>query len=264
MDSILEVGEHLERELTPEPIAGPAAGSLVLHGALAAALVFYGVLGGLFHHNLWGSQGTGGAMQVSLVSNVLPLPDNQPLNQNVLTTETPSQAPAIPSPKEQHAIDQTAIPISGKQVKPQQKTTPKTQQHQPLPKQDNLARYGEQTGTSIPRAMQPQSASIGPTAVGDNDFASMFGWYVKQINDKMASNWLKQVVNPLTPRGARVYLIFTIHRDGIISDLQVDRASGSPTLDRSCQQGVQRVDRFEALPPAYHQNTLKVSYYCEY
>jgi hypothetical protein len=54
--------------------------------------------------------------------------------------------------------------------------------------------------------MQPQSASIGPTAVGDNDFASMFGWYVKQINDKMASNWLKQVVNPLTPRGARVYL----------------------------------------------------------
>ena len=73
--------------------------------------MFYGVLGGLFHHNLWGNQGAGGAMQVSLVSNALPLPDNQPLNQNVLTTETPSPAPAAPSPKEQQAVDQTAIPI---------------------------------------------------------------------------------------------------------------------------------------------------------
>ena len=38
-------------------------------------------------------------MQVSLVSNAIPLPDNQPVNQNVLATETPSQALAPPAPK---------------------------------------------------------------------------------------------------------------------------------------------------------------------
>ncbi len=38
MNSFLENGDHLERELTPEPIAGPAAGSLGLHLALAACL----------------------------------------------------------------------------------------------------------------------------------------------------------------------------------------------------------------------------------
>ena len=264
MNCIVEASEHLERALTPEPIAGAAAGSLMLHGALLAALVFYTVLGGLFHHNLWGNQGAGGAMQVSLVSNALPLPNNQPLNQNVLTTEKPSEAPAAPSPKEQHAVDQTAIPILGKQVKPQEKTAPKTAQHQPEPKPDNLARYGEQTGTSIPRAMQPQTASNGPTAVGDSDFSSMFGWYVNQINIKMANSWYKQQVDSRTPRGARAFLIFTIHRDGSVSNLQMDRSSGSPTLDRSCEQGVQRVDTFGALPTAYNQSTLKVSYYCEY
>jgi protein TonB len=263
MNSILEGAEHLERELTPEPIAGPAAGSFVLHGVLAAALVFYGVLGGLFHHNLWGNQG-GGAMQVNLVSNVLPLPNNQPMNQNVLATETPSQAPALPSPKEQKAQDQTAIPIQGKQVKPQEKTTPKTQQHQPQPKQDNLARYGEQTGTSIPRAIQPQTGTNGPTAVGDSDFASMFGWYVNQINIKMANSWYKQEVDPRTPKGARVYLVFAIHKDGSPGNLRLDRSSGSPTLDTSCQRAVQRVDTFGALPSAYNQSTLMVSYYCEY
>jgi protein TonB len=264
MSSVLEGGEHLERELTAEPIAGPATGSFVLHGVLIGGLVFYTVLGGLFHHNLWGNQGAGGAMQVKLVSSAIPLPNNQPINQNVLTTEKPSQAPEAPSPKEQKQVDETAIPILGKQVKPKEKTTPKTQQHEPQPKQDNLARYGEQTGSVIPRTTQTQSGSNGPTAVGDNDFASRFGWYVDEINNKMAISWYRTEVDPRTPKGARVYLIFTIHRDGSPSNVQLDRSSGSPTLDRSCERGVQRVDTFGSLPPAYNQNTLKVSYYCEY
>ncbi len=161
-------------------------------------------------------------------------------------------------------MDEKAIPILGKEVKPQEQTTPKTQPHQPTPETDNRAQYGEQNGTVIPRAMQPQSASNGPAAVGDNDFASMFGWYVSQINTKMANSWYKQNVDPRTPKGTRVYLIFTIHRDGTVSNLQLDRSSGSPTLDRSCEQGVQRVDTFGALPSAYNQSTLKVQYYCEY
>jgi periplasmic protein TonB len=264
MSSVLEGTEHLERELTPEPIAGPAAGSFAIHGALLAALTIYGFLGGLFHHNFWGNQGPGSAMQVSLVSNAIPLPNNQPMNQNVLATEKPSEAPAVPSPKEQWKVDETAIPIQGKKVKPQQKTTPKTQPHQAQPQQDNVARYGEQTGTSIPRAMEPQTGSNGPTAVGDSDFASMFGWYVNQINIKMANSWYKQEVDPRTPKGARVYLIFTIHRDGSPGNLRLDRSSGSPTLDLSCERAVQRVETFGPLPSAYRQNTLMVSYYCEY
>ena len=137
-----EGSDHLERELTPDPVMGPAAGSLALQGALIAALVFYGVLSGLFHHNFWGNPGAGGAMQVSLVSSALPLPATQPVNQNVLATETPSPAPAPPAPKETQKVDQTAIPILGKQVKPKEKTAPKTQQHQPPPPQ-NRAAYGE-------------------------------------------------------------------------------------------------------------------------
>jgi protein TonB len=263
MNGVLEGGDHLERELTPEPIARSAISSFLLHGVLITAVVFYGLLGGLFHHNLWGNQGAGSSMQVNLVSNAIPLPNNQPVNKNVLTTEKPSQAPAPPSPKKQEQVDEKAIPILGKQVKPQEQTTPKTQPHQPTPT-SNTAQYGEQTGTVIPRETQPQSGSNGPTAVGDNDFASRFGWYVDQINNKMANSWFKQEVDPRTPRGSRVYLVFTIHRDGSPSNVQLDRSSGSPTLDRSCERGVQRVDTFGSLPSAYSQSTLRVSYYCEY
>ena len=94
--------------------------------------------------------------------------------------------------------------------------------------------------------------------MGDNDFASLFPWYVDQINRKMAQNWNKCEVDPRTPKGARVYLIFTIHRDGTVSGVQLDRSSGSPTLDASCERGVQRVDTFGNLPAAYNQSTLKV------
>lgn len=264
MSRVLDSGDHLERVLTPEPLAGPAAGAVVLHVAVLAAALSYWALSGLLHHNLWGNPGAGGAMQVNLVSTALPLPNNQPINENVLTTEKPSEAPAPPSAKEQKQVDQKAIEILGKQVKPKEKTTPKTQQHQTPPKQDNLARYGEQTGSVIPRTTQPSTGSNGPTAVGDNDFASRFGWYVDQINNKMANNWFKQEVDPRTPKGSRVYLVFTIHRDGSPSNVQLERSSGSPTLDRSCQRGVQRVDTFGSLPSAYNQSTLKVSYYCEY
>jgi periplasmic protein TonB len=262
MSEILEGGEHLERGLAPEPIAIPAAGSIVLHLVLAALVVYYAWILGLFHHNLWGNQGLGGAMQVNLVSSSLPLPAEQ-VNQNVLATETPSQAPAAPTAKEQKQVDETAIPILGKKVKPRKETTQKTQQHQPQTQQ-NRAAYGEQAGTVMPRATTPQIGSNGPVNVGDNDFASRFGWYVDQINRKMANSWYKQEVDPRTPHGARVYLVFTIARDGAPSDVQLDRSSGSPTLDRSCMRGVQRVDTFGPLPTAYNQNSLKVSYYCEY
>jgi periplasmic protein TonB len=261
MDGIVG-GEHLEREISSEPVAGPATGAVLLHAALFLLLGYYAWILGLFHHDLWGNAGAGGSMQVSLVSNALPLPVEQ-INKNVLTTETPSQAPAEISPKEEHQMDETAIPILGKHAKPEKKTVQKTQPHQTPPPQ-NKAAYGEQAGSIMPRAPNPQIASNGPTAVGDNDFASRFGWYVDQINRKMANSWYKGDVDPRTPRGARVYLIFTISRDGTPSSVQLDKSSGSPTLDLSCERGVQRVDTFGPLPASYNQSTLKVSYYCEY
>ena len=268
MMSLLEGGEDLEQELEPDPVhepfIRPAARSLVLHAALFGFLLLYGMLGSLFHHNLWGNPGSGGAIQVNLVSSALPLPADQPQNQNVLTTETPSQAPAEPSPKEKQAVDENAIPISGKQAKLQKQKAPKTQKHQPQPKLDNRAQYGEQAGSLLSRATQAQNGSNGPASISVGDFGSRFGWYVDGINRKMATSWYKPEVDPRTPKGARVYLTFTIRRDGSPADVQIDRASGSTTLDRSCQRGVQRVDTFGNLPSAYNASTLKVSYYCEY
>ncbi len=259
MNSFLDSSEHLERELATEPIAAPAAGAVMLHLTVAALLLSYAWMLGLFHHNLWGSPGAGGAMQVSITS-ALPLPADQ-VNQNVLATETPSQAPAQPSPKEQHKVDETAIPITGKQVKPKQQNLPKTQLHQP-PTPQNKAQTGEQAGSSMPHQMQP--GTVEQTTVGDLGFTSIFPWYVDQINRTVSKNWNKYEVDSGTPKGARVYLVFTIHRDGSMGNLRLERSSNSGTLDTSCERAVQRVDTFGSLPAAYRGNTIDVEYYCEY
>jgi protein TonB len=265
MSVLLEGDEQLERELTAEPIAAPATGSLVLHASLAAAIVLYGVLGGFFHSNLWGGSAAGGAIRVNLVSSALPLPTDQPPNQNVLATDKPSQAPVLPLPKAAPpTVDEKSIPVLGKQEKPKEKPAPKTPPKQPQPKQDNRAQYGEQAASSMPRAIQGQTTTNGPTSVSEGDFGSRFPYYVDGINRKMSTSWNKSEVDPRTPKGARVFLVFTIHRDGTPGDVQLDRSSGSPTLDRSCMRGVQRVDTFGPLPGGYNLSTLKVSYYCEY
>jgi protein TonB len=265
MDILLRGGEQLERGLAPEPMMAPAAGSLLLHGGLAALLLAYGFLGGIFHHSQWGSEAGGGAIQVKLVSSVLPLPSDQPPNDNVLATDTPSQAPAEPAAKEKQAVDTTAIEIAGKQVKPKPQTVAQVPQSQVTPQQNNKAQYGEQAGSSIARATQaPTPVTIGHTAIGDADFGSRFGWYVSNMNQAITTNWYHQEVNSSTPKGARVYLVFTIHRDGAASDMKFAQGSGSPSLDRSCLRALQRVDSFGALPSAYLPSSLNVSYYCEY
>lgn len=265
MSQTVQVSDPLEGELTPDPVMGPAMGSAALHVGVAAALVLYGILGGFFHHSLWGNPGTGGAIQVQLVSNAIPLPSDQPQNQNVLATETPSQAPAPPTPKTKVAEDQTAIPILGKQQKKKHKEIEhKTPQRKVEKQQTSRAYYGEQSGSNMQRATQSQANTNGPTAVSNGDFGSRFGWYVNGITRKMDQNWFKALVDPSTPKGTRAYITFKIYRDGSVGNVQVERASGSPTLDRSCMQAAMRAGNFGSLPTGYNDSTLMVSFYCEY
>jgi protein TonB len=261
MSSLLGSGEQLEREIasSPERMMAPAAGSLLLHGGLVALLLAYGLIAGLIHHNQWGGAGSG-AIQVNVVS-ALPLPSDQPPNENVLATDTPSQAPAEPAAKTKHAVDESTLAIADKQKKPKQ-ITRKSPRHEPEP--DNLARYGEQSGSSMARSIQPQGFSSGQTTVSDGDFGSRFSWYVEGINRKMTASSFRQEVDPHTPRGSRAYIQFAIHRDGSVSNVQMSQNSGSQTLDRACMRAAQRVDTFGALPAQYNQSTVMTSFFCEY
>ena len=263
MSNLMEAGEQVERTFGREPFAAPAAGSFAIHGALAGTIVFWGLINGLFHHNTWGGTPGSGAIQVNITS-ALPLPAEK-VNDNVLTTETPSQAPAVPEPKAQkQAQDLTDIPIQAKKEKqkPVAQNIPKTQPHQPQPREDNRVRYGEQAGTVMPRSMA-QGAN-GPATVSDSAFGSLYQWYVDGISRKLATNLNPREVDSATPRGVHTFLTFTIHRDGSPTNTVLTQSSGSTTFDRACIRAVQRVDTFGQLPANYNYSTVLVTYDCVY
>jgi protein TonB len=80
----------------------------------------------------------------------------------------------------------------------------------------------------------------------------------------MTASSFRQEVDPHTPRGSRAYVQFAIHRDGSVSNVQMNQNSGSQTLDRACMRAAQRVDTFGALPSGYTQSTVMTSFFCEY
>jgi len=251
-------------EQRPDPFGVSAAGSLVLHGALFGTLIFYGVISGLFHHNLWGNPGSGGAIQVTLVSDAIPLP-HEDQNQNVLTPDTPSKAPAPPEPKTKEAVDESAIPLSGKDTKPKQEQSHKTQKNQPPPPPDNRAHFGEQSGSVLPRATTAQpNASNGPVSISNGDFGSRFGWYVEVIKRKVGQNWNKFEVDPHTPKGAVAEIYFRVNRQGAPTNFKINKPSGSASLDLSCLRATQRVDTFGDLPRDSNDQWLDVTYDCTY
>jgi periplasmic protein TonB len=249
-----------------EPVGVSFVGSLGLHAAIIAALVLTIWLHNRAHGNNWGQDMAAGAIQASLVSAApsIPLPSPQTPTDNVLASDTPSPAPAVPEKKAAPAPDTKAIPIATKVAekpkplpdKPQQQE----QKHPQQPPQQNRANYGEQAPSNMPRSMASSQSSNNPVSVGEGDFGSRFGWYVSVINRKVRENWYIQEVDPSTPPGRQAVVAFSISRDGTPSNFQIVRSSGVQSLDTSAIRAAQRVDSFGPLPPGYNGSTVSVAY----
>lgn len=274
--------DEIEREFAQEPIGKHMLWAIGFHILLIAGGAAFALLNGLLPHNSWGGANDG-AISVQLVSNALPLPSDQKPNDNVLATETPSEAPAPPAPKAKATVDQSAIPIPTKMTelkkqadkkqeasKPAQplipppiaKTSPRIQ---PNPKPDTRAQYGEQTSTQMARAMQPTMTSAnGQVAVTAGSRGFNYPFYVEAIQRKMQLNMNRNEVDGRTPKGTRSYILFTVRRDGTPTTVKMDKSSGSPTLDQACLRAAGRVDTFGPLPSPPSDGPLSVSYYCEY
>lgn len=277
--------DAIEHEFTPDPIARPMLGAIAFHVLLIGGAIAFAFLQGLFPHNTWGGANDGSAIAVNLVSNALPLPADKKPNDNVLSTEHPSEAPAPPAPKAKETIDEKAIPIptkieapkkpadkkqeAAKPIKPPVTPPPITAKPnlhpQPTPPPDNHAQFGEQSSSRLQRTTLPTTTSAnGEVAVTSGSRGFNYPFYVEAIQRKMAQNMVRGEVDPRTPKGTQANILFTVRRDGSATDVKLDKSSGSPTLDRACLRAAQRVDTFGPLPSPASDGNLTVSYYCDY
>ena len=244
-------------------------GSLVLHAIIIGGVLSSGLL---FpdHSAKWGdSEELAGAVQATAVDSI-PLPPRIPPKQdNVLASENPSVAPppvkeaAEPPPKP------TDIPV---QVKRPERQTLKKVAEKPspvLPKiqppkviEPQKATSGTTGGVRI--AMQAVQNRVGTSAINvtDQSFGARFGYYVRQMNQRISQQWVTATLDP-GAQGRRVYMTFRIDRSGQLSDVRIVQASGDRTLDSSAVRTLERIDTLAPLPEDYSGNYITVQYYFE-
>lgn len=237
--------------------------SIVFHICVFVGLVIVIYVSGFFHGAEWGNNAPQGAIQATLVSSApsIPLPQIAPPNKNVLATQTPSTAPAIPQQKTEAVPALNAVKIKAK-PRPKKKV-----EHQKVPqrvkpkKMQHRANYGERQSANIPHAPQaaPKPVQV-ETQTNGGSFASLYGWYVRLIQQKVSSNWFVQEVDPSTPAGTKVTVTFEISSSGGVSDVRITQASGSPTLNSSGLRAIQRVGAFPPLPQGYQGRYINVGY----
>ena len=255
--------ESLTRNPQPENLGGNFAGALILHVALFAILLGYGYI---FHHdgNSWGDNSAPSSTIQATIESSIPLPPRQPTNSdNVLTSETPSPAPPTAKEKVAPPPDPRAIAIPEKPTKPL-KVAPKpvqaTPHPQPVKPQPQKATTGEAPGVRI--AMSATQTRAGTISVGTNDstFGARYAYYVKQITQKVASQWYTTMLDA-NAKGHRVFITFEVGRDGTPSNIRIQQPSGDNTLDQTALRAVQHIDTFGPLPDGYSGSYLNVVYY---
>ena len=268
-------------QTAPDRIGKFTAGSALLHLAIAASFILYAFINGHLHRDTWGSNTQQGAIEATLVSSApaIPLPQEPTPTPSVLATQTPSQAPAPAAAPPKPAQETDAVPIPVKQTPPKQaakkeakpepkqppkqETNTRASKYAQQPPQQHRANFGE-AAPQMSRSMTSTQGPNNPVNIKGNDFGSQFPYYVDVIKRTVARNWYQQEVQPTTPAGSRVYLAFSVSRDGTPSNIRIQAPSGSLSLDTSCMRAVQRVDTFGALPSGYNQSSISVEYYCEY
>ena len=250
--------------------------SLVLHLGLFSVVVIWPSLLTLRGESKWGSN-SGGAdgIQVRIAAGIagIPLPSPEVVKENAVANESkglytpePEPAPKVkPKPEEKKVDEAAAIPIPDKTVKSRPDPKPAPAAKAPdTPAPANAVPYGQ--GGRPAMAYGQFATGVGDAGIkfGDGAFGDSYGWYVAAVQRSLSNNWLQALVNTNLKTAPRVYVSFTIGRDGTISELKIDQPSGIPSLDASAQRAVLRSNPLQPLPPQYRGSNVAVSVYFEY
>jgi TonB family protein len=220
---------------------GPAAGivlSILLHGGITALAVY-------------------AALQAK-----------PPQLANVLTIHfTPIAAPAIvpanaPKPKPIAPVIHEPTPVV-ETPKPANPVTPAKNTAPPSP-------FGKSTKKEGPAPLPPPAPAPAATsttaaaapniAPGTSGVAGLEGgdfpytMYITNMVRLIGNHWFRGTVT----RDLTIRVVFTIHRDGTISDAAIEQGSGSGDADRAALRAVLESSPLPPLPFGYNGTYLKV------
>lgn len=239
-----------------QSLGGPLFGSLVIHSAVVASLLFAWTI----HKSIpeFGdeklSHGTVGVN----VTHTIPIPSKAG-RENRLANDTQSVVPqAPPEKKEVKKVvvpEPKAIPIPTKTAKPVKPQPEKVRQplYKPEPVKQNQVYSHTQEALKSPQIGMQGNEGIG---VGPNSvIGQRFGAYVDLMRAQISRHWSTA---GLAGDTHRVQIVFTIMKDGTVKDAKIGQPSGNYTLDSASLRAVLEASPLPPLPQGYEKDSAPV------
>jgi TonB family protein len=97
----------------------------------------------------------------------------------------------------------------------------------------------------------------GPGGYGTGaGVAFPFPWYVENVITKIEISWSRPYIQETTPTVYECVVYFVITRTGQVQNLQVEKTSGIPALDRSAESAVMGASPLPPLPTQWTEPDL--------
>ena len=239
-----------------ESLGGPFVQSLLLHAAIAGALIV-STITFKHSHEVWGSANTSAGTAVAINSvKTIPLPSRAG-KINPVANDSESQVPEAstpkPEPKKQVEVPEKAIPLPSKFAKKQPRPqVSKVYRPEPIPENQLLSHVGQ--AAVSPMFEKPGSGGVG---VGPNSaFGNQFGAYADLVVQRVTQKW--QTTGLAGMQLPMAVITFDIMRDGSVRNPQIAQHSGNSTLDYSALRAVTDAGPFPPLPPNYSGSSTSV------
>lgn len=246
----MAAGVLQHRREMQEGFGGSFAGAVGLHLLVLGAIVAMAVWGHFHSVQLGGNQQVQGAIQASMVS-AIPLPhEAPPVDRQVLAPDVTSKAAEVPQPAAITPPKPDDIEVKAKppvKAKTAAVETPTPPLHpQPTPPTPKAA-VGQQA-TQLMQMTTQIGTSSSTITVLQQSIGQRYAYYFGIVNQTIARNWYKGQADPRASVGRKVTITFDINRDGTPANIRVEQASGSPTLDQSATQALERISTFGPSP----------------
>lgn len=221
----------------------------------------------------WGSNtSTDGGVKVAVVESLpgIPLPSPPVVHEDAAANDTKSLYAAEPAPKPVDKVEpapevlipsnQAKTPKEPPAPKPEQKTEARTEtKATPAPPNAVATPGGGQAALPFGQG----ATGTGPATFGDGTFGQRFGDYVDRMSRAISDKWRDNIAGIRRGAAPRVYVSFTIARNGSVSDLEIAQGSGVDQLDTSALRAV-RSAQLPPLPREYAGSSVTVRFYFEY
>lgn len=237
-----------------ESLGGPLVQSLLLHAAIAGALIVSTIS---FQHSrqVWGSANTSAGTAVAVNSvKTIPLPSRAG-HVNPVANDTESLVPQAPKPepKKQIKVPEKAIPLPSRLAKRQPRPEA-SQRYRPEPPPPNQVFNRDAPAAVSPMFQKPGSGAVG---VGPNStFGNQFGAYADLVVQRVTQKW--QTTGLAGLQLPMAVITFDILRDGSVKNAQIAQRSGNSTLDYSALRAVMDAGPFPPLPANYSGSSTNV------